>query len=258
VNAPSPLYNFIVGVNDPIPAAASAARFHTTQWSVVLQAGGGVVPGQREALAALCSAYWYPVYAFLRRKGRSAEDAGDLTQGFFARLIEKDVLAAADPNRGRFRSFLLKSVQHFVANQDDHDRALKRGGGAFAVPLQVDDAEGRYRLEPSHDTTPERLFERRWAVALLECVLARLRQQSAKGGDATAFDRLKVFLGGPLPEDSYAAAASDLGMTEAAVKVAVHRLRSSYSRLLREEIGRTVESSIEVEDEIRQLFAALS
>jgi len=237
---------------------AAAARFDTTRWTLVLQAGQRDGAGGREALARLCGAYWYPVYAFLRRKGRDADAARDLTQGFFARLLDKDVLGAADPARGRFRSFLLKSVEHFAANEDKRERALKRGGGAWHAPLDFDDAEGCYRREPAHEVTAERLFERRWAVALLDCVLARLRARSTKGGDARVFERLKVFLAGPLPDDSYAAAAAELGMSEAAVKVAIHRMRGRYRELLRDEVGRTVETEAEIDVEIRHLFDAVA
>ena len=215
-------------------------------------------PESREALAALCEVYWYPIYAFLRRRGRDAEEAGDLTQAFFARLLEKEMLGSADPERGRFRSYLLKSLQNFVSNQDEHARALKRGGDATPISLDVEHAESRYRLEPSHEVTPECLFERRWALALLDRILSRLRQQSIRGKDGRTFDRLKIFLAGPLPNDSYAAAGSELGLSEANVKVMVHRMRARYRELLREEIGRTVESPGEVEDEINHLFEALA
>lgn len=237
----------------PLPTG----RFATTHWSLVLAAGRSASPAAHEALAALCEVYWYPVYAFLRRKGREAEDARDLTQGLFARLIEKDLLAAADPGRGRFRSYLLKSAQNFVSNQDEHAAALKRGGGVARGSLDIERAEALYRVEPAHEMTAERIFERRWAMTLLERVLVRLRQRRSRGKRAAAFERLKVFLGGPLPSDSYAAAAGELQMSEANVKVAVHRMRAAYRDLLREEIGRTVESSGEIEDEINHLFAAL-
>jgi len=239
-------------------SAQSEARFETTHWSLVLEAGRHDGRQSRDALAALCSAYWEPVYAFLRRKGRNPEDARDLTQAFFARLLEKDVVGAADPRRGRFRSFLLKCVQHFVSHQDEQADAMKRGGGQVIIPLDVGGAESRYCIEPFHELTPEHIFERRWAMALLARVLDRLRHATVRGKDAREFDRLKVFLGGALPNDSHAAAANDLDMTEAAVKVAVHRMRKAYRDLLREEISRTVESPAEVDDEIRSLFTAIA
>lgn len=239
-------------------SAESDGVFATTRWSLVLAAGHHKeTPDGHAALTELCETYWYPVYAFLRRKGRDAETAADVTQAFFARLLDKEVLAAVEPGRGRFRSFLLKSVQNFAANEDAAARAVRRGGGKTPVRLDVPDAEGRYLHEPGHDLTPERLFERRWALSLLDRTLSRLRQATVRGGDPKVFDRLRTFLSGPLPDDSYAAAAADLGMTEAAVKVAIHRMRKRYRELLREEIARTVESEAEIEDEINQLFAAL-
>jgi DNA-directed RNA polymerase specialized sigma24 family protein len=237
---------------------SSEAEFASTHWSVVMGAARRHGIAAAGPLAALCEAYWSPVYLFLRRKGRNAEDARDLTQGFFARLLERDVVAAADPARGRFRSFLLKAVQCYAANLDEAANAIKRGGGMPAMSLEWQRTEGTYLVEPSHRLTPERLFERRWAIALLERVLARLRRASTHGDNGLAFDRLKGFLGGPSPDDSYAAAAAELHMTEAAVKVAVHRLRGRYRELLREEIGRTVDSQEDVDDEIRHLFDALT
>jgi RNA polymerase sigma-70 factor (ECF subfamily) len=238
-------------------SANSHARFDTTHWSLVLAAGQKARPESRDAIATLCEVYWYPIYAFLRRRGRNAEEAGDLTQSFFARLLDKELLGRADPARGRFRSYLLKSLQNFVSNEDEQARALKRGGGDLPIALDVENAEGRYRLEPSHEITPECLFERRWALALLDRILVRLRQQSVHGKDGREFDRLKVFLGGALPDDSYAAAGGELGMTEANVKVMVHRMRASYRQLLREEIGRTVESPAQIDDELKHLFQAV-
>jgi RNA polymerase sigma-70 factor (ECF subfamily) len=241
----------------PRPNSDADGAFATTHWSMVLKAGHNQTADDRAALAELCETYWYPVYAFLRRKGRPAEDAADLTQAFFARLLDKEVLSAVEPGRGRFRSFLLKSVQNFAANEDAAARAQRRGGGRSPIRLDVPDAEGRYLHEPGHDVTPERLFDRRWALSLLERTLSRLRQATVRHGDHATFDRLKTFLSGPLPDDSYASVAAELGTTEAAVKVAIHRMRKRYRELLREEIGRTVESEAEIEDEIGQLFAAL-
>ena len=221
----------------------------------MLAAGRGPASRSREALATLCESYWYPVYAFVRRLGHSAADAEDLTQAFFARLLEKDFVGAADPERGRFRSFLLASVKHFLANERDRETALKRGGGAAVVSL--DDAERRYRREPSHGLTPERAFERRWALTLLERTLAALREEQERAGHAERFTRLKCFLTGEGGAPSHAEVAAELGMTEGAVKVAVHRLRRRYRELLRAEIAETIADPSAVDDELRELFVAL-
>lgn len=231
-------------------------RFETTHWSTVLQAGRGSDPASREALARLLEVYWYPLYAFVRRSGFSAEDAQDLTQEFFTRLIEKDYLRSVAPSRGRFRSFLLAALTHFLANERDRMRAKKRGGGQVVLPLEFETAEGRYSREPADETTPLVVFERRWAAAVLETTLARLEEEQARGGRKETFARLKGALTGEgtVP---YAEIAKETGTTEGALKVAVHRLRRRFGDLLREEIGHTVETPGEVEDEIRYLFAAL-
>jgi RNA polymerase sigma-70 factor (ECF subfamily) len=231
--------------------------FATTRWSLVAAAREGGSPPARAALAELCRAYWYPVYAFVRRQGNGHDTAQDLTQEFFARLLEKDALAAVDPARGRFRSFLLASCRNFLANCRDHDHALKRGGGRPTLPLDFGDADGRYGREPAHADTPERLFERRWALALLDRVLGRLSDEYAASGKAALFQRLRPYLTGDASGDPYAAAATDLGTNEGAVKVAVHRLRQRYRDTLRDEIAQTLADPAEVDDEIRALFAAL-
>jgi RNA polymerase sigma-70 factor (ECF subfamily) len=232
--------------------------FATTRWSLVAAARDRAAPPAREALAELCRAYWYPVYAFVRRCGHGHAEAEDLTQEFFARLLGKDALAAVDPARGRFRSFLLASCRHFLANQHDRERARKRGGGRPTLPLDFGGADDRYRREPAHDDTPEKLFERRWALALLDEVLARLRAEYEATGKGQLFALLKGHLTGDDPGLPHAAAAEQLGMTEGAVKVAVHRLRKSYRELLRQEIAQTLADPAEVDDEIRSLFAALA
>ncbi len=234
----------------------SAAGFATTHWSLIAAARDGAAPAAREALAALCTAYWYPVYAHVRRQGFGPEQAQDLTQEFFARLLERDFLEAADPDKGKFRSFLLAACRNFVANQRDHDRALKRGGGRQPLSLDFDAAERRYAREPSHALTPERLFKRRWALTLLDGVLDRLRAEYQGAAKANLFDRLKGFLAGDRPAVRYQQIAAELGMTEGAVKVAVHRLRQRYRELVRDEIARTVETPEQVDDEIRALFVA--
>jgi RNA polymerase sigma-70 factor (ECF subfamily) len=206
----------------------------------------------------LCHAYWYPLYAFIRRQGFSPEQAQDHTQEFFARFLEKDLLGSADRARGQFRSFLLAACKHFLANERDRARAVKRGGGREPVSLDLQDAEQRYGLEPADELTPERLFERRWALTLLDQVLARLREESVRADKASLFDRLKGFLTGHADAKPYRQVAEELGMTEGAVKVAVHRLRNRYRELLQEEIARTVDDPAQVEDEIRSLFQALA
>jgi RNA polymerase sigma-70 factor (ECF subfamily) len=229
-------------------------RFPTTSWSLIASAGRASAPDAREALARLCEAYWYPLYAFVRRRGHGAEEALDLTQGFFARIIEKQDLADADRARGRFRSWLLGALKHFLANAHDRATAQKRGGGAPLVSIDGADAEERWRLEPSHDATPERIFERRWALALLERTLVALRDECARKGKGPLFEALKGSLvadGGP------AGPAAELDLTPNALKVAAHRLRRRYRDLLRAQIAETVATPEDVDGEIRDLFAAL-
>ncbi len=232
------------------------ARFATTHWSVVLAAGDPEAPGSRAALAALCAAYWYPLYAHVRRQGHPADRAQDLTQEFFARLLEKDFLKGVDRGRGRFRSFLLACLRHFLSNEYDREAAQKRGGGRTLLPIDPEAAEARYRRESAAAGSPEKLFERRWAVALLDQALARLRQEFTEGGRGPLFDALKVFLTGDRPPTTHEQVATRLGMTAEAVKVAAHRLRRRYRELLREEIARTVDDPADVDGEIRDLFAA--
>jgi RNA polymerase sigma factor (sigma-70 family) len=224
-------------------------RFATTRWSLVAAAKG---PAARQALAELCELYWYPVYAFVRRRGHSPHDAADLTQAFFARLIETAGIAGADPDKGRFRSYLLGAVRHFLANEHDRAVAKKRGGGRVIESLNLSDAERRYAAEPADGRTPEQLFERRWALTLLDGVLAGLRAEYAASGQAVLFDRLKATLTGDA--GPYADLAAELGMTEGAVKVAAHRLRRRYRDRLRAAIAETAD---DVEAEIRDLFTAL-
>jgi RNA polymerase sigma-70 factor (ECF subfamily) len=230
--------------------------FATTRWSLIVAARGGDSPPARQALAELCRVYWYPLYAYVRRRGHDHETAQDLTQDFFARLLEKNDLAAVDPARGRFRSFLLAACQHFLANRHDRDHALKRGGGRTLLSIDFGDADRRYGNEPAHEQTPERLFERRWALALLDQVLNRLRDEYESGDKGALFAGLKGHLTGATTT-SHAAAAAALGLSEGAVKVAVHRLRKRYRDLLREEIAQTLDDPAQIGDEIRALFQAL-
>ena len=215
-------------------------------------------PQAHQALETLCRNYWYPLYAYVRRQGHSAHDAQDLTQAFFARLLEKNYLADVQREKGRFRSFLLASLKHFLANEWDREQALKRGGGKRLIALDEESAESRYRLEPKDDLSADKIYERRWALTLLEQVLAKLRGEFEKDGKLDQFETLKQYLSGGRTSVSYAQAADKLGMNEGAIKVAVHRLRKRYRELLRAEIVQTVATASEVEAEIRYLFAALS
>jgi RNA polymerase sigma-70 factor (ECF subfamily) len=236
----------------------SARRFATTRWSLVLAAGKRSSPQSAAALAALCETYWYPLYAYVRRCGHDADDAQDLTQAFFTRLLEKNDLATAERERGKFRWFLLTSLKHFLSNEWDRSHAQKRGGGRTPVSIDFAAAEGRNHLEPSHKLTAEKIFDRRWALSLLVQVLARLREESAQAGKSQMLELLKVFLTGEKAPVSNRELAGELMMTEGALKVAVHRLRRRYRELLRAEIGQTVADSEEIEQEIRDLFTAMS
>jgi RNA polymerase sigma-70 factor (ECF subfamily) len=236
----------------------SAARFPTTDWSRVARAGDPADPEARGALEGLCRDYWYPLYAFARRRGLTSDDACDLVQGLITDLIERGDLALADPERGRFRTFLRAACVHFLAHRREHARTLKRGGGRQLVSIDRPDAEGRYGREPAHDLTAERLFERRWALALLETVLSRLESEMAGADKAGLFSRLQPVLEGNDRAESYRAIAADSGMTEGAVKVAAHRLRVRYRELLRAEVARTVADPAEVDAELAELLNALA
>jgi RNA polymerase sigma factor (sigma-70 family) len=237
--------------------AEQGARFATTRWSIVA-AAGSATPEARDALAALCQAYWYPLYAFLRRQGTPAEDAQDLVQAFLAELLEKGKLGAADRERGKFRSFLLASLKHFQANQWRRAATQKRGGGAVAVSLDLEAGERRFALEPAHELTAERIFQRQWAMTLLEQTLAALRAEFAAAGKAELFERLKQHLGGDGDGVPYRELGAELGMTEGALKVAVHRFRGRWREVLREQIAQTVDSPDEIEQELRELFDAVA
>jgi RNA polymerase sigma-70 factor (ECF subfamily) len=232
-------------------------HFATTRWSLVLDAGTELTPRGRAALATLCELYWYPLYAYLRRRNHSAEDAQDLTQGFFARLLEKHALHIVDRTRGRFRSFLLASLDHYVSNERDRDRAQKRGGGTSPISLDAAMAEDRYKLEPPDPWTPEKIFDRNWALTLLGRVLERLRTDLHAEGKGELFDHLKVYLAGEQGAPSYREIGAALGMSEGAVKVAVHRLRRRYRDLLYDEIAQTVSTQEEVELELQYLMESV-
>jgi RNA polymerase sigma factor (sigma-70 family) len=242
--------------HESIPRGA-AGLFVTTHWSVVQAAGDTELPQAREALEKLCRAYWYPLYAYIRRKGHEADAAQDLTQEFFARLIAKNYLSAADRHKGKFRSFLLGSLEHFLAREWSKARAQKRGGGQIVQSLDAENFENRYRAEPAHALTAEAIFERRWATTLLEQAMSRLRAESEERQKTELFGRLEPYLSGEKGEAPYASVAATLQMSEGAVKVAVHRLRQRYGELVREEIAHTVETPEEMEEELRHLFAVL-
>jgi len=228
-----------------------------TRWSVVVAAGRADTQRAGAALEQLCRVYWYPLYAYVRRRGHSAEDAQDLTQEFFARLLERNWVARADRQRGRFRSFLLTAMRHFLSDEWDKARAQKRGGGVAAVPLQFDTAETRYGLEPADSVTAEQTYERRWALALLEEVLRQLRLAYEKEGRLDLFTALHPCLVGESEALPYKELAARHGVSEGAVKSSVHRLRQRYRRLLRNEIAQTVAEPGQVDEELRHLFVVV-
>jgi RNA polymerase sigma factor (sigma-70 family) len=240
------------------PNHSDAAGFAATRWTLILAAasGGPSFPAA-DAMAELCRVYWYPLYAYIRRRGHDRHEAEDLTQEFFARLLAKNYLAGVDRRKGKFRAFLLTAIRHFLANEWDRACAKKRGGRQTVLSLDALTAENRYRLEPSHDLTPEKLFERQWALTVLDQVLVRLQAEFVAEGKQSLFERLKPLLTAPRASGGHAAIAAELGMTEGAVKVAVHRLRRRYRQLLRDEIAQTVASPEEIDDEIRYLLSCL-
>ena len=231
--------------------------FPTTTWSTILTARDRDRTGFRQALEKLCRMYWYPVYSYTRRQGHSREDAEDLTQEFFSRIVEKQILQAVSEERGRFRWFLLTALKRFLANEWNREQAKKRGGGLIFFSLEFTGAEGRYLKEPMHEVTPEKVFHRGWSLTILERTLGRLREEHAELGDSLDFDRLKTYLTGDAPRGSYSRLAAEIGLTEGAARVAVHRMRRRFGDLLRAEIRETVANEQEVDDEIRFLFEAV-
>lgn len=240
-----------------VPPPGGRALFVTTRWSVVLAAGLDESSIARDALETLCRAYWYPLYVYTRRRGYDVEEAKDMTQEFFARLIERNYLGDVQQGKGRFRYFLLAALKHFLSDEWDKATAQKRGGGAGFLSLDEFDPEARYHLEPRDEETPERAFQRRWALTLLELTLARLREEFQLAGREGAFDAVKGFLSGDAPELSYAEIARGLGMSEAALKMMVTRMRQRYRALLRAEIANTVDDPAEVDAELRELASLL-
>ncbi|MGZ4962586.1 MAG: RNA polymerase sigma factor [Limisphaerales bacterium] len=244
----------------PMTTTSSPPRqpvFVTTRWSVVLAAGRSDTTHSRDALARLCQTYWYPLYAYVRRRGHNADEAQDLTQEFFARLLEKHSIASADPGRGRFRSFILTALNNFLAQEWEKARAQKRGGGAELFSLDLARAEDRYDLEPAILETPDKDFDKKWALALLETVMLQLEHEYKTEGKSDVFNALKQTLAGSRESQPYADLAKQLNTTEAAIKVTVHRLRKRYRELLQNEIANTVSSPEEIKEEMRHLFAAL-
>jgi RNA polymerase sigma factor (sigma-70 family) len=239
-------------------AQAHRVVFATTHWSVVLAAGQSADAQASAALEQLCRAYWYPLYVFVRRQGYHPEDAQDLTQAFFAHLLSKDFLDGVGPEKGRFRSFLLACLKHFVTDEWEKARTAKRGGNCPALPLDKEKAEERYRLEARVEANPESLFERRWALDLLEHVLDRLRHEAADSSRRAVFAELECCLLGDRLSETYAQLGSRLGLSETAVKVTVHRLRQRYRELLLEEIAHTVTCPEELESEMRYLLEVVS
>lgn len=232
-------------------------EFRTTHWSVVLAATNPAAPDRREAMAHLCETYWYPLYAYVRHRGNSADNAEELTQEFFTRLIEKEFIRNTAPENGRFRAFLLACLKHFLANEWDRVRAEKRGGTKQILSIDFSDADERYGREPAHELTAERIFERRWALLVLEQALAQLAEEMTASGKGHVFEEFKDYLMAEADTPTHDRTARAMGLSPGAVKVRVHRLRQRYRRILRERIAMTLSDPDEVDDEIRRLFSAL-
>jgi DNA-directed RNA polymerase specialized sigma24 family protein len=242
--------------HDPDPDPYASGRFPSTHWSLVVRAGSAESPQSRAALAELCSAYWYPIYAFVRRKGNGPDQSLDLTQSYFARLLERGVIGAADPRKGRFRAFLRTDCQHFLIDQFRRTNAW--GGGSPTISIDLHVAEDRYRFEPVDTLTPERLFDRAWALTLLEQVLEVLAQEYATKGQSELFDQLKIVLTQGKGAVAAATVAARLGKSEEAVRMAVHRLRKRYREILEGQIAATIDDPSEMEDEMKSLFQAVT
>jgi RNA polymerase sigma factor (sigma-70 family) len=240
------------------PAVPAGDYFVTTRWTVVLHAGRKSSPQSDRALGELCQTYWYPLYAYVRRKGKTKEDAEDLVQAFFEKFLEKNYLEGLSAERGKFRAFLLASLKHFLANEWDKSQRQKRGGGAQHLSLDWQSADARFHLDPPDPASPDKTFDREWALALLERVIARLREECVAEGKAALFEQAKGYLMVGEQAIPYADAAQKLGMDEGAVRVAVHRLRKRYRELLRDEIAQTLDDPAQVAEELRSLQAALA
>jgi RNA polymerase sigma factor (sigma-70 family) len=235
----------------------SRTCFVTTRWTVVLTARDKALPQSAEALESLCRTYWYPLYAYVRRLGHQTADAQDLTQEFFARLLAKEWLAGADPVKGRFRTFLVVALKHFLANEWDRVHRQKRGGHAPHFPLDTELAEARYQSEPALDLPADRIYERRWALTLLENTMNQLREEFDQANKTAEFERLKAFLTADKEAIPYAEVARDLGTSEGAARVAVHRLRRRFREVFRQEVAHTVAASEDLDDELYHLLTAL-
>ncbi len=236
----------------------SRAWFVTTRWSVVLAAREKDSPQSAAALETLCRSYWYPLYAYVRRQGHSPHDAQDLTQEFFARLLQKEYLQAVAREKGKFRTFLLVALKRFLANEWDRARAEKRGGGQAPLSFDAGQAETRYQVEPAATVPAETIYDRRWALTLLEQAMTRLRQEFADAGKAAEFEQLKLCLAADKGSIPYAEMAAKLGLTEGALRVAIHRLRRRFREVFREEIAHTVSRPEEIEGEVRYLLTVLA
>lgn len=245
------------GPRSPSSEPVAGDIFATTRWTVVLHAGRKSSPQSDRALGELCQTYWYPLYAYVRRQGKTKEDAEDLVQAFFARFLEKNYLEGLSAELGKFRAFLLASLKHFLANEWDKSQRQKRGGGAAHLSLDWQSADERYHLDPPDPSSPDRVFDREWALALLERVITRLRDECAKDDKAALFEQTKGYLMVGEKLIPYAEAARSLGLEEGAVRVAVHRLRRRYRELLRDEIAQTLSDPAQVSEELRSLQAAL-
>ncbi len=232
-------------------------QFATTQWSEVLAARDGSDSEAHRALAGLCDAYWYPLYAYVRCQGYDPDAARDLTQGFFTELLAKDGLRSIDRNKGSFRSFLLAALRHYLSHERERERAKKRGGDARVFSLDADLAEGRFGREPADPANPETLFERRWALTVMERAMHRLEAESAERDDGMRFDRLKPYLTGSQPSAPYADVAAELHTSEGAVKSSVYRLRKRYGTLLRDEVAATISGQGRIDDELRHLLSSV-
>lgn len=234
----------------------ASSSFVTTRWTVVLAAGRRSSPEADRALEELCRTYWYALYAYVRRRGHTREDAEDLVQSFFLRVLEKNYLEGVTSEKGKFRAFLLASLKHFLANEWDRAGRQKRGGHVTTLSLDWNDADTRYQIDPADQLSPDKLFDRSWAITLLERVLTRTRDEMTVENKAGEFDCLKPFLTVPGRSIPYSEVAAALGKTEAAARVAVHRLRHRYRQLLRDEIAQTLSHPEQVEEEMRALFQA--
>jgi RNA polymerase sigma-70 factor (ECF subfamily) len=243
---------------EPASPKTTHGIFATTHWTAVLAAGRGDSQQADVALEELCRTYWYPLYAYVRRQGHSRQDAEDLTQGFFARLLEKNYLEGISSDKGRFRAFLLVVLKRFLANEWDRANRQKRGGGVLPLSLDWQDAETRYQIQPADNLSPDKLYDRAWAVVVLERVIARLRDESGADGKAGLYEQLKPFLMMGKSEIPYAQAAATLKLSEGAVRVAVHRLRRRYRELLREEIAQILANPAQADEEMQALFSALA